>query len=226
MIDIQVASADSLIIYFGDVISKETNQKVKDAYLHLKNLNNDAFTELIPSYTSIFITYDIFKYDFNSIKTYLEKELSKDISKVQDESEILTIDVYYGEEVGLDLQRIANLHNISIKEVIELHTSKTYDVYTIGFLPGFAYLGKVDKKIQTPRLESPRKKIEKNSVALADAQTAIYPLDSPGGWNIIGKTTFNLFDKSHKDLTPININTKIRFNPISKEEFEAKGGEI
>jgi inhibitor of KinA len=224
--DIKIASTDSVIIYFGDSISKEISHKVKSAYLHLNSLNNSAIIELIPSYTSLFITYDIFKYDFESIKRYLNEELSKDIDKEQSEVKLITIDVYYGSEVGLDLERVAKLHDLSIDEVIDIHSSKIYDVYTIGFLPGFAYLGEVDKKIQTSRLESPRKKIPKNSVAIADAQTSVYPIDSPGGWNILGKTAFNLFDKSHAKLSPIDINTQIKFNPISKEEFIKQGGEI
>lgn len=224
--DIQVVSVDSLIIYFGNTISKDTNLKVKNAYTHLKNLNNSSIIELIPSYTSLLVTYDIFKYDHSSIQKYLQDELSQDISHEKTEQKLITIDVYYGQEVGLDLKRVADVHNLSIDEVIKIHSKKTYDVYTIGFLPAFAYLGEVEKSIQTPRLKSPRKKISKNSVAIADAQTAVYPIDSPGGWNIIGKTAFNLFDKTHENLTPLDINTKIKFNPISKEKFLAQGGQL
>jgi KipI family sensor histidine kinase inhibitor len=128
--------------------------------------------------------------------------------------------------VGFDLQRVALNANISIEEVIKIHSSKIYDVFTIGFLPGFAYLASVDDKIITPRLNSPRKKIPKGSVAIADSQTAVYPCDSPGGWNIIGRTTFEFFDKSLENLSPVCINTQIKFNPISKEEYIAQGGKI
>ncbi len=221
---IKIASVDSLIIYFGDTISKEINQKVKGAYIHLNKLNDKSILELVPSYNSILITYDIFKYDYESMKSYLEDELSKVSIDEENETKLITVDVYYGKEVGLDLQRIADIHKISIQEVINIHSSKIYDVYTIGFLPGFAYLGEADKTIQTPRLESPRKKIAKNSVAIADAQTAVYPIDSPGGWNILGKTAFNFFDKSLSTLSPIDINTQIKFNPITKDKFLNQGG--
>ena len=216
---IKVASVDSVIIYFDNKISKDVSQKVKAAYAHLKSLKNESFIEIIPSYSSILISYQLLKYDFDSIKEYLQKELSG--IKVDEElnSKLIQIDVYYGQEVGFDLQRVAKLNNLSVDEVINIHSSKIYDVYTIGFLPGFAYLGIVDEKIATKRLETPRKKIPKGSVSIADTQTAVYPKNSPGGWNVIGKTNFEFFDKSLQNLSLIDINSKIKFNPITKEEF-------
>jgi len=222
--NIKIASVDSVIIYFSDVISKKTSQKVKSAYKLLKALENESLIEIVPSYTSIVITYDIFMYNYEKIQVFLQSVL-KDL-KIENEGEleVINIDVYYGEEVGIDLQRVANKANISIEEVIQIHSSKTYDVFAIGFLPGFAYMAEVDERIVTSRLESPRKKIPKGSVAIADTQTAIYPQNSPGGWNILGKTTFELFDKTLESLSPITIESKIKFNPISKEVFLKQGG--
>ena len=111
-------------------------------------------------------------------------------------------------------------------EIIKLHTSKLYDVYAIGFAPGFAYLASVDEKIAIPRLDTPRKNIPKGSVAIANTQTAVYPQSSPGGWNIIGRTTFEFFDKTIDELTPVKVGDKIKFNPISKDEFIKQGGKI
>ena len=222
--NIKLASVDSVIIYFGDVISKETSLKVKASYKLLKNLRNKSFYEIVPSYTSILITYDICTYDYEKIQSFLHKYLK--YLKIEEEhsSQIITIDVYYGEEVGLDLQRVAKHNHLCINEVIQIHSGKTYDIYAIGFLPGFAYMASIDDKIKTPRLETPRKKIPKGSVAIADNQTAVYPQNSPGGWNILGKTTFELFDKTLDSLSPISIESKIKFNPISKEEFLNQGG--
>ena len=222
--NIKIASVDSVIIYFSDLISKKTSQKVKSAYKLLKALENESLIEIVPSYTSIVITYDIFMYNYEKIQVFLQSVL-KDL-KIENEGEleVINIDVYYGEEVGIDLQRVANKANISIEEVIQIHSSKTYDVFAIGFLPGFAYMAEVDERIVTSRLESPRKKIPKGSVAIADTQTAIYPQNSPGGWNILGKTTFELFDKTLESLSPITIESKIKFNPISKEVFLKLGG--
>lgn len=224
--NIKLASVDSIIIYFDEVISKETSLKVKAAFKLLKELNDQALIEIVPSYTSILITYDIFKYDYSSI-TVLLKNLFNDLKNENEEFlELVNIDVYYGEDVGLDLQRVAINANISVKDVIEIHSSKIYDVYAIGFLPGFAYMAAIDDRIITPRLETPRKKIPKGSVAIADNQTAIYPKSSPGGWNILGKTTFELFNKSLDSLSPITIESRIKFNPISKEQFLKQGGQI
>lgn len=223
---IEPASVDSVIIYFANTITKENSLKVKAAYRRLKQLKIEGFIEIIPSYTSILITYDIFKYDFNKIKKFLYSLLDKLSVEEQKDTKPLIIDVYYGIEVGLDLQRVATIANISIEELISIHSQKVYDVYAIGFLPGFAYLASVDDRIKIPRLKTPRKKISKGSVAIADLQTAVYPQNSPGGWNILGKTTYELFDKNLEGLSSISIESKIKFNPITKEEFISQGGKL
>ena len=223
--EIKVASVDSVLICFENEISKETSLKVSNYYHFLKSLENKAFIEIVPSYSTILLTYDIFKYDFYSLKKYLEENVNTS-SKENIQSKILEIDVYYGKEVALDLELISKDTNLSIEEIIELHSNKLYDVYAIGFLPGFAYLASVDEKIARPRLKTPRKKIPKNSVAIADTQTAIYPQESPGGWNIIGRTAKELFDKNLESLCPLDVGDKVKFNSISKEEFLAQGGII
>lgn len=219
----KIASVDSLIIYFGEEINQDISSKVRNAFSSIKELNDEALIEVIPSYSSIFITFDIFKYDYNSLKQKLISIINLDETFEKNE-EIITIDVYYGSEVGFDLEHISNSSNLSIYEIIQLHSNKLYDVYAIGFLPGFAYLGNVDKKISMPRLSSPRKVIPKGSVAIADTQTAVYPQNSPGGWNIIGKTAMELFDKNLQTLSPLSMGKKIKFNSISKEEFLKQGG--
>jgi len=223
---IQLASVDSLIIYFGDEISKETSLIVKQAYALIKQTNNKAFIEVIPSYHSLLVSYDVFTFDYDSIKSYLEDLLKNITINENEEKSIITVDVYYGAEVGLDLEYMSEKTKLSIDEIINLHTSKPYDIYAIGFLPGFAYMASVDDKIAMPRLENPRKKIPKGSVAIADNQTTIYPSDTPGGWNILGKTALELFDKKLDTLSPLSIKNQIQFNSISKEEFLSQGGVI
>jgi KipI family sensor histidine kinase inhibitor len=222
---IKAASANSLIIYLGDEISKVNAQKVSFVYNYLKSLDDDSLYEIIPSYTTVFLSFDIFKWDFKSLKTFLENNI--DFSKTTiNEGKLINIDVYYGQEVGLDLQRISKYSNLSIEEIIHIHSSKVYDVYAIGFLPGFAYLASVDSRIAMSRLESPRKLIPKGSVSIADTQTAVYPATSPGGWNVVGKTAFEFFDKSLENLSLVHLADKIKFNPISKEEFLSQGGSL
>jgi inhibitor of KinA len=219
----KIASVDSLIIYFGQNIDERIALNVKKAYLCLKKLNIEGIIEIIPSYTSIFISYDIFKYDFESLKELLQNSINLESNESLKEK-IITIDVYYGQEVALDLFDMSLKTNLSIEEIIEIHSGKLYDVYAIGFLPGFAYLASVDERIALPRLSTPRKQIPKGSVAIANTQTAVYPQSSPGGWNIIGRTTMELFDKKLEKLSPLCVGDKVRFNSISKEEFLSQGG--
>ena len=221
----KIASVDSLIIYFGDKIDEKIALNVKKAYLCIKNLKLEGIVEIIPSYTSIFISFDIFKYDFNSLKNVLEKNIDLSLED-KTEEKIVTIDVYYGTDVGLDLEDMSIKTNLSVEEIIKIHSQKLYDVFAIGFLPGFAYLASVDERIALPRLSTPRKQIPKGSVAIANTQTAIYPQASPGGWNIVGRTAMELFDKNLEQLSPLNVGNKVKFNPISKEEFLNQGGII
>ena len=221
----KIASVDSLIIYFGNEINEKIAQDVKKAYLCLKGLNIEGLVQIIPSYTSIFISYDVLKYDYATIKELLKSSIHLDYDDNSKEN-IINIDVYYGEDVGLDLEYMSDKTKLTIDEIIEIHSSKLYDVYAIGFLSGFAYLASVDERIALPRLASPRKQIPKGSVAIADTQTAVYPQSSPGGWNIIGRTTMELFDKKLEKLSPLSVGDKVKFNPISKEKYLAQGGII
>ena len=219
----KIASVDSLVIYFGNEISEEIATKVQKAYLSLKSLNIEGIIEIIPSYTTIYVLFDIFKYDYYSFVEILKNSIDLNYEDNRTKS-IINIDVYYGDEVALDLQDMSLKTNLSIEEIIEIHSSKLYDVYAIGFAPGFAFLASVDKQIAMPRLSSPRKSVPKGSVAIADTQTAVYPQQSPGGWNIIGRTAMELFDKNLEKLSPLSVGYKVKFNPISKEVFLSQGG--
>ena len=218
--EIKLASVDSLIIYFSSKISLDVSKEIKSYFLHIKTL--EGIIDIIPSYTSILIKYDIFKYTYKEIKELLENLEVKE-EKTSD-SKVISIPVYYGSEVGFDLERISQIKDISIEDIISIHSSQNYRVYAIGFSPGFAYMGEVDDRINVNRLPNPRKKIPKNSVAIANEQSAIYPIDSPGGWNIIGKTPLEMFDKSLNNLCPVNVGDEVEFYSVSKEEFLSLGG--
>ncbi len=197
---IETVSVDSEIVYMGEVISEKVLDEVQNAYLSLKDLEH--ILDLTPSYTSILVQYDIFHYDNVSIKKAIKKQLLTYKTKEIRKTKQIEIPVDYSQ--GLDLQRVADFHNMSIEEVIAKHTEKTYRVYAIGFMVGFAYLANVDKSIQTPRLDTPRSKVPKGSVAIAESQTAIYPQQSAGGWNIIGHTNFD-------DYSSFEIGDSVRF---------------
>lgn len=220
----EIVSVDTLMIYFKNEISLDISVKVKKLYEKLKSI--EGLIDITPSYSSILVTYDIFKYDYENLVYVIKESIKTEEASQNFKSKTFEIPVYYGKEVGLDLEHISNYSKLSIEEVIQKHSSKTYHIYTIGFALGFAYLGNVDKQIATPRLKTPRKIVKKGSVAIADEQTAIYPDDSPGGWNIIGATTYKLYDKSSDELMPFKMGDKIKFYPISKKEYLASGGQL
>jgi len=132
----------------------------------------------------------------------------------------IKIPVCYAEKYGLDLNEISKQKKISISEIIQLHTAKKYRIYMIGFLPGFAYMGEVDKQIAITRKAQPRINVEGGSVGIAGMQTGIYPLDSPGGWQIIGKTPLKLFDKEKDHTVLLQPGDEIEFYPITEDEFK------
>jgi KipI family sensor histidine kinase inhibitor len=201
---IKIASIDSIIIYFKNEISDDVLDEVLSATDRLKKLEH--IIDLTPSYSSILVHYDKEFYNDNSIKDTIYKLLkSKEQNIIQKSSKTIEIAVDYSK--GLDLERVSELNSLSIEEVIKIHSSRVYRVYAIGFMVGFAYLAKVDEKIITPRLDTPRAKVPKGSVAIADNQTAIYPSDSAGGWNIIGLTEFD-------DFASFEVGDKVRFKAI------------
>ena len=226
MIKYKIASVDSIVVYFSDSISKESVDLVQYNYTLLKNSKDSGIIDITPSYTSILIRFDLKKYDSGLFIKYLKQTLSLELKEVEEEGRLVEIPMYYNQEVGFDLDRISKLSNLSIKEVIELHSSTLYRVYTIGFLPGFAYLGEVDTKIATPRLDTPRVKIPKGSLGIADNQSAIYPIQSPGGWNIIGRTYLDMFDKNLDGFSYLSIGDRVKFKEISRDEFLKNGGVI
>ena len=190
--NIEIASVDSVILYFEQIISEEVLDRVQNAYNILKELK--GVIDITPSYSSILIQYDLSTYDYRSIQEAITKQLSiHQNMSIKKQNKLIKIPTHYDE--GLDLERVAKFNHLTVEEVIDLHTQTIYRVYAIGFMVGFAYLATVNKKIATPRLSTPRAKVPKGSVAIADQQTAIYPQDSAGGWNIIGQTEFDDFDQ-------------------------------
>jgi len=222
-----VASVDSLIIYFGQEIGDSVARKVREAFYALKNTNLKHVVEIVPSYTSIMISYDFIKVSYMEIC----KEIDEVLEHAEEFSHKMTtrsvsIPVYYGNEAGLDLKDLAKMKNLSVEEIISLHVNKEYSVYAIGFSPGFPYMGEVDEVLATPRLANPRAKVPKGSVGIADKQTAIYPQLSPGGWQILGRTPIEMFDTSYDGFSYLKVGDKVKFRPINKDEFLELGGEL
>jgi inhibitor of KinA len=173
-------------------------------------INNESIAEFGNS------LLNTFKHSTTSIDT--ENNIEKNTS-IQ-AAKIIRIPVCYDERFGIDLENIVTKNKISIEEIIKIHTEETYLVYCLGFLPGFAYMGKVNESIQIARHASPRKEVQAGSVGIAGMQTGIYPMNSPGGWQIIGRTPIKIFDKDPAILGKLSAGNRIQFYPISFSEFE------
>lgn len=227
---IEVASENALILYFGQEpglkTSLEISTKIQQVRMELQGLIGTYLVELIPSYASLLVIFDPFVTDHFAVKKMLNINLANLKSTSQFESQVIEIPIYYGEDVGLDLHRIATNAGLSTEEVIALHLEPEYRVFAIGFAPGFGYLGEVDERIAAPRLTTPRASVPKGAVGIADQQTAIYPAQSPGGWNIIGRCPIAMFSPQQHPSMPFDIGDKVKFKAVDKNEFFALGGTL
>jgi inhibitor of KinA len=218
-------SESAVCIDFGNAIDESINSRVHAFYHHLKNNPAIQWIDIIPAYTSVTVIYDVIqlrKY-CSSASKFVQQEIEKAITACdwnkKDNTRLVTVPVCYHTNVAPDLIRLAEEKKISIDQLISLHTNKMYRVFMIGFLPGFAYMGTVDKELVTPRLQKPRTNVRAGSVGIAGEQTGIYPLDSPGGWNIIGQTPLSLFDIDREVPVLLQPGDQVKFVSISIEEF-------
>ncbi|MGB0450434.1 MAG: 5-oxoprolinase subunit B family protein, partial [Porticoccaceae bacterium] len=174
--------------------------------------------------------FDPFKTDHHSVRraicTAIKASTKITATESNNSGSLITLPVYYSSESGPDLQRVAVSAGLSKEEVITLHQQSEYQVYAIGFAPGFAYLGEVDPRIATARLATPRQHVPRGAVAIADRQTAVYPAASPGGWNLIGLCPTLMFDPQATPNMPVQVGDKVRFEAIDRETFIAMGGEL
>ncbi|MDT8311749.1 MAG: 5-oxoprolinase subunit PxpB [Methylophaga sp.] len=222
---IEAAGPQAIMIRFGTIIDPTLTPLIRAASDTLAKQLNGQIIDLVPSYTTLMVVYDVLQHDFASIRSAIVSALH-DLNVENGHCQLVEIPVFYDLTVGNDLQRVADYHQISIDDVISRHSQTIYQVYAIGFAPGFAYLGNVADNLATPRLDKPRLKVPTGSVAIADQQTAVYPLETPGGWNIIGRTYLPMLDRQLLGLCPLNVGDSVQFTPISREEFVANGGEL
>ena len=221
----EIAAVDALLLRFGEAIDPAVSDHILALYRVLKSAQITGFIEIIPAYTTLYIQFDPRRYTHEAVTSIVQEyEARIDREPTTPAPRTLTIPVYYDTEVGWDLERVADAQGLSIEEVIALHSSRTYRVYMIGFMPGFGYMGEVDERIATPRLATPRTDIPARSVAIANTQCAIYPMASPGGWNIIGRTPLELFDPSLEGFSLLRPGDQVTFEPIDRERFLELGG--
>ncbi len=228
---IVLASEDSLQIQFNQIICPEVNSKVSAFTERFELMTRDIpeVIEIVPTYCSVSIYFDE-----KNCKPSLLKEIALEVLEKMDgeENELsevgktITIPVCYEDEFAPDLEKVAAYTGLAKEEVVKLHSSTDYLIYMMGFLPGFPYLGGMDEALETPRLETPRTRIPAGSLAIGGKQTGLYPVESPGGWNIIGRTPLKLFDMKRKPFFLYKAGDKICFQPISKKEFESFDEEL
>lgn len=215
-----LAGDSSIIVQFGNEINEQTNHKIMAFNTTIKELRHTAIIETVPSYCSLMIHYNSNILKYNELVEILN-DLTKKINfSKKYKKNVIEIPVLYGEDVGVDIENVAKYNNLKVDEVIDIHSSREYLIYMLGFTPGFPYLGGMDKRIATPRLEKPRVKIEAGSIGIAGEQTGIYPISSPGGWQIIGRTPLKLFDINRKEPFLLRPGQYVKFKPISKDEFD------
>lgn len=214
-------SGDSaLVIEFGNEISVDINKKIRKMMDDIKKENIDGIVELVPTYCSLLINYDVLKIDYNTLVEKLKTFLNNDLETAEgEEVTLIEIPTLYNDEVGPDLSYVAEHNKLSKEEVIKIHTGTDYLVYMLGFMPGFTYLGGMSEKIATPRLESPRLQIYPGSVGIAGKQTGMYPSMSPGGWRIIGRTPLKLYNPDSDTPVYISSGDYVRYVSISEEEY-------
>lgn len=206
----------------------ELMQLLQHLRIQLPLLLGDGLLELVPSYTSMLLIFDVLKTDHQHISQQIISASAWLFQPTDSAAagKIIELPCYYSAETGPDLREVAALHQLSVTELIHLHSNQPYQVYAIGFAPGFAYLGFIDERLQTPRLETPRPLVAAGSVAIADRQTAVYPAASPGGWRLLGNCPTALFDLNASPMMPFAVGDTVRFVPVERAEFLRLGGRL
>lgn len=218
---ILAAGDRALVVEFGNAIDEKLNERVQFLNKNIEKAGVKGVVETVPTFRSLMVIYDPAAVSFEKLKKVLEYIPADGSKEEKEERRVIEIPVCYGGEFGEDLPDVAAHTGLSEEEVIRLHSARAYNIYMLGFLPGFPYLGGLDKRLHTPRLQNPRTRIPAGSVGIGGEQTGIYPLDSPGGWRLIGRTPLKLYDPDREEPFLYQASDYIRFVPITKEEYEA-----
>ena len=216
------AGERGLVVEMGNLISPEVNARVHRLARRINQKSIAGVIEVVPTYRSLLVYFDPFNINRSDLVEAMQQMLASEEGPEVAEKEgvrVVHVPVCYGGEFGPDLDYVAQHNGLSIEEVITIHSSKPYLVYMLGFTPGFPYLGGMSEKIATPRLEKPRAKIPQGSVGIAGAQTGLYPIESPGGWRLIGRTPLNPFVPGADNPFLFAAGDYLRFIPISSEEY-------
>lgn len=228
------SSDQSLLVYFDPPEqSTSTGQPLQGAQLIAANENVRKLLQLLtsqpiagvrnlhPAYCSLLVKFDALILRHEELEEELRAYLAKLDAVQLAESRLIEIPVCYGEEFGPDLEDVGKSHGMTPDRVIQLHTATTYRVYFLGFVPGFAYLGELPEALATPRHATPRRKVPPGSVGIAATQTGVYPCETPGGWQLLGRTPLSMFRADREGLSLLSIGDRVQFKSISRQQFAA-----
>lgn len=216
---ILLAGDSAVVVEFGNGLDELVNRKVHLLANVVTSAQIEGVLEVVPTYRSLLVYYNPLRIPYENLLSFLLR-LSRDLSVSETrESRKVIIPTVYGGEFGPDLSFVAQHNGLSEEEVIKIHSSAEYLVYMLGFTPGFAYLGGLSPIIASPRLSTPRTSIPAGSIGIGGSQTGVYPLSSPGGWRIIGRTPLALFDPYRPSPALLEPGDRVRFQPINTEEL-------
>jgi KipI family sensor histidine kinase inhibitor len=208
------ASDRTLLLTWGDTLTLPAHRQVVRLLGSLDRSALRGAVDVSPAGASILIRFDPRVFDHAAVAAQVEALLADDTPADEAPERIVEIPVSYGGEHGPDLEEVARRAGLSPDEVVQRHAGTTYDVFFLGFLPGFAYMGSVPEAIASPRLPKPRAAVPAGSVGIAGRMTGIYPMPTPGGWRIIGRTPLSLFDPQHRPMALLQAGDRVRFTPI------------
>jgi inhibitor of KinA len=220
------ASDQTLLVSFGDQITREAHQRVLALVASLQTAPIAGALNLHPAYCSLLIKFDLRRTTHEAVERAVRDRMVRADAATVPARRQVEIPVCYGGDFGPDLTALAGLRRLSVEDLIRIHSQTAYTVYFLGFVPGFAYLGTLPEAIAAPRLPSPRRRVEAGSVAIAGRQTGIYPCPVPGGWQLIGRTPLSMFRTDRDPMALLACGDEVRFRPIGREEFARieKGG--
>lgn len=216
---IKTAGDSAVLLTFEQVISPDINHQMKSLLFLLKEQPISGITDTIPAFASLLISYDPRVITFSALRKRLLALQELDISLSKTDKRIFEIPVCYGGDYGPDLPFVAQNAGLSEEEVIAIHSGQDYLIYMLGFLPGFPYLGGLDDRIHTPRLDNPRLAITAGSIGIGGSQTGIYPLESPGGWQLIGRTPVKTYQPNRQVPILFEAGDYIRFKAVDENDY-------
>ena len=225
---VETLAEDALLLRFGDDIDIATNARVHAAAKALRNAGNPGITDIAPAYATLLVRFDPLTWDSGRIREaiietpgpgFCQDDEQKPTTLGHDVPHVVEIPVCYGGECGPDIDSVAEHAGLSREEVIARHTAAEYTVAMLGFAPGFPYLLGLDAALHAPRRAAPRTRVPAGSVAIGGAQTGIYPRGLPGGWHLIGRTPFKLFDPDREPPCLLAPGDRVRFCAIEADEF-------